>query len=122
MSDTPTSVNPILDAIAKKSTRPPECKTVESLGMDLFFRHLTGAESDKMQLDTINENGKVEYRKLNGYRARLVALCLCDEQGRSVATAEDVQKWDNDIIGELHDICKKLNKIGKQEVEDEVKD
>jgi hypothetical protein len=123
MSDTPKSVNPIVDAIRAKATRPPISKHVDALDMDLYFRHLTGAESDKMQLDTVNtETGKVEYRKLNGYRARLISLCLCDEQGRAVATAEDVQAWDNDIINEMNDICRKLNKLGKEEVDKEVKD
>lgn len=122
MSDTPTSTNPILDAIRTKATRAPTNIHVESLGMDLFFRHLTGAESDKMQLSSIDEaTGKVQYKKLEGYRAKLVAMSLCDAEGRLVATQEQVQSWDNDIINELHGICKKLNKLGKEEVEEEVK-
>jgi hypothetical protein len=124
MSDTnnPTSTNPILDAIKAKGTRPPESHAIESLGgLTLFFRHLTGAEADRMQVQTLDNEGKFVVSKLEGYRAAMISLCLCDSEGRKVATPADVQSWDNDVINELHKICKKINKIGKEEVAAEEK-
>lgn len=113
----------IISAIQGKIKRAPETHPVESLGLDLQFRHLSGLESDNLQLAVIDpETGKVAYSKLKGHRAKLIAACLVDEDGNPVATADDIAQWDNDVINDLHNICRKINKMGKEDVEAEVKD
>lgn len=122
MNDT-CNVATLLQQIRSKSTRPPESHFIETLGMTLHFRHLTGLESDELQLSTIDDaTGKVVYGKLKGHRAKVVASCLVDANGDSVVTAEEVNRWDNDVITEMHGVCQKINKLGKEEVAEEVKD
>lgn len=112
----------IIAAIQSKIKRAPETHNVESLGVDLQFRHLSGLESDNLQLAVIDsDTGKVAYGKLKGHRAKLIAACLVDEDGNSVATADEIASWDNDVINDLHNICRKINKMGKEDIDEEVK-
>lgn len=113
--------NNILSMIRSKSKRKPESHRIESLDMSLFFRHLSGLESDELQLSAIDENGKVAYSKLRGHRAKTIAACLVDEDGNPVVLADEVNSWDNDVITEMHAVCQKINKIGKDDVAEEVK-
>lgn len=116
------NANEIRAALATKTNRPAESIFVKSFGMEMLFRHLSGLESDQLQLKMIDkEQGKVSYDSLKGQRARVVSLCLVDDQGANVFTAEEIGAWDNDVLHEVHGICRELNKLTKEEVDAEVK-
>lgn len=112
----------IRQALAGKTNRPAEAHAIETLGgMELNIKHLSGFDSDTMQMSVLNDEAKVEVSKLRGQRARIVAACVVDEEGEVVFEATDVAKWDNDILAEVYGICRKVNKMGKEEVEAEEK-
>ena len=117
----------IRNILQGKTKRPPEPREVKSLGVTLWFKRMSGMESDAAQVSTVNpDTGKVDVTRLKGYRARVVASCLVDEDGVQLYPGaegiEEVGTWDNDILAELNDICRDLNKLGKEDVDKEVKD
>lgn len=109
--------------IAAKARRAPEKRYVATLGMDLYFRHLSGMESDTLQIESVDtETGKIAMANLKGYRGKVVALCLVDETGNQVVTAEEACAWDNDVLEEVNGICNELNKLTKKAADEVAKD
>lgn len=111
----------IRNILSSVTRRAPESLEIESLGKSFLFRRLTGLEADTMQVALMTDDGKVDVKKLRGHRAKLVAACLVDEDGAAVFTPTEVAEWDNDLLNDFHNVCRKLNKMGKEEVEAEVK-
>lgn len=58
------------------------------------FRRITGDEADELSLALIGEDGKMEAAKLRGNISRQIAMSLCDENGKPVATAEQIGELD----------------------------
>lgn len=114
-------VQDIRNAVAGKTNRPPEVRRSEVLGMDLNIKHLSAFESDSLQVAYVNDDGKVEAKRLTGARARLIAACVVDDEGNAAFTSADVNAWDNDLVAELNELCRDVNKIGKEKAEAEEK-
>lgn len=86
----------------------------------VFVRVLTGTEYDDFQM-RLQVNGEVS---MENFRAKLVALCACDENGEAIFTEADVPALAKKGIAGMERIVNKamkINRIGKSDVEEMVK-
>lgn len=65
-------------------------------------------------------------RNVDNISARLVCLCLCDEAGKLLFPdakegAAAIGKWPTSIVEPLYHECRKLNRMGKDAVEEAAK-
>lgn len=98
------------DALLEASKRPIEAKEVKSLGgKSMNFRHLSAEERDSYEASFINNKGEVDGTKLRGVRQRLVALCICDEEGNKIADDKKLAKLPAEVIDELAEIAQAMN-------------
>lgn len=73
------------------------------------FRRITGDEADDLSLALVGDDGKMETAKLRGNISRQIALSLCDEEGRPVATAAEIGALDAGLRSRFHAIYDELN-------------
>lgn len=67
-----------------------ETVRVPEWGGEVIVRSLTGLERDQFEQSMIEMRGKRASLKLENTRARLVSLCVIDEQGKRVFSEGDV--------------------------------
>lgn len=91
---------------------------VESWGGEVMIRELTGTDRDKYEAgifgNTIPKKGQAKELNLQNARAKLVALCLIDENGQLLYKENEVY-----LLGRLnavgldfvYDECRKLSGI-----------
>jgi len=88
------------------SERPVVVEPVEVRGHgQLFVREMTAGEQDRFQLAA---------GKDNVIRARLVAICACDELGKRLFSDSDVvalSKQPASLIDGIFDAAQRLNKL-----------
>ena len=73
------------------------------------FRRISGDESDELSLALIGDDGKMDASKLRGNISRQVALSLCDEDGKPVATAEQIGALDAALRSRFHEVFEQIN-------------
>lgn len=82
-----------LESIADMIGPPIVSKDIEHNGVTktFYFRKLSGAEADTLLLDLMSEDdNKLDRKKMVGNIGRQLAVCLCDENGNAIATAEEI--------------------------------
>jgi len=112
------------DDILNTDDLPRKEVEVKEWGVTLYVRTMTGLERDHYEVDLMENRDLPIREKLRNMRAKLVVLTTVDENGERVFNDDDVE-----IVGgksaralsTLADAAKDLNKIGDDEVEDEVK-
>lgn len=91
----------------------PEWKT------SVYVRTMTGAERDAFEVSCMA--GKSGNSNLANFRARLCAVCLCDEQGNRLFTDADADalgKKNAAALERIREAAQKLNKIGAADVDE----
>lgn len=73
------------------------------------FRRITGDEADDLSLALVGDDGKMDTFKLRGNISRQIAVSLCDEDGKPVATADEIGGLDAALRSKFHAIFDELN-------------
>lgn len=108
------------DQILTSDDLKSEDVPVPEWGGYVRVRSLTGTERDAFELSIAGEDNSKK-KNLANLRARLVALCVIDEQGVRVFTDSDVHKLGLKSAGALSrvfDVASKLNGLSPKDVED----
>jgi hypothetical protein len=104
--------------IAERKNRPRKIESHQtSFGEEISIRQLNLLERDDYNLSVIGDDGKVDVSRLRGNKARLIALCLVDEEGKKLLTEQDViEAFNVNEIDEINDLCAKANGLQKDAV------
>jgi len=97
---------------------------VPSWSDSVFIRVMGADENDRYQRYYLNKDGKVDIHKLQGARARLCALCICDEKGNRLFSddeAKELGRKSNKAIELLVKEINKLNGLEDDALEEEAK-
>ncbi|MFD8117096.1 hypothetical protein [Streptomyces microflavus] len=94
---------------------------VPEWGGDVRLRMLTAAERDRFEASTIETRGGKQKQNLANLRARLVALCIVDENGVRVFQSGDVTRLGNksaSALQRLFDKCNEMNALSEDDIEE----
>ena len=102
---------------------------VPEWGGTVGIRVMSQAERDQFDQSLISqskvttEKGKPKAAdvKLDGMKAMLISLTLCNEDGHRMFTKEEVQAMPSSPIERLHDKCQEINGMTEADVKDKVK-
>lgn len=80
------------------------------------IRVMSGTERDRFESEFVNGNKSVDM-----VRAKLVAKCLCDEEGNRLFTEQEIPALGEksaSVLDRLFTACMKLNRFTKDDVEE----
>lgn len=107
------------DQILQANDRPTKIVPVPEWGGDVIVRGLTGAQRDKFEQDSVERKGdKIETNLIN-MRARLVALCVVDENNQRIFQDGDVRELGRKSASALErvfDVARELSGLKTQDV------
>lgn len=91
-----------------------------TVGVNTFkIRKLNGLERSSWEAYVEDKKEKVNFLSAATIApSALVAMCLCEEDGKSiytVADAEHIGKLPSDVLEQLWTACRKMNRIGPDE-------
>ena len=99
-----------------------ETVEVPEWGGEVLLRTLSGRERDAFEASMVKTKGNKRIDNLENLRARLVALCMIDEQGKQLfrTTAEIAMLGDKSIaaLQRVYNKCAEMNGMSDQDVED----
>lgn len=105
-----------------------ESLVVPEWGVTLILQGLTAAERDDFEVSCLTEKrvgGKmVTTHMLKNVRAKLVAMCVVDEQGGRIFKPEDVAelgKKSGLVLARIFDVCQRLSGLTDDDIEELVK-
>ena len=101
-------------------SKPVEVK-LDKFGKDAVFylKPLTSADRDNFEASVVGVDGK---RNLINLRARLVALCWCDKDGKPIGSSKDIGNLRADLVGAIFDEVRHQNGMDADDVEEAGKD
>jgi len=100
---------------------PTEDVYIEQWGAWVRVRGLTAAERDKFEQSIIERKGKSTQMNLQNIRAKLVALCVVDENGNRIFTDADVEalgKKSAQALDKIFSVAQKLSGLTPEDVEE----
>ena len=109
------------DQILKSSDIAHKDIEVEEWGGTVRVAAMSAAERDSFEASMIDNKGKSDPKRLLNFRARFIAACIVDEDGKRVFPASDVValgKKSAAPISRLFEECRKLNGMTEEEVEE----
>lgn len=102
-------------AMGKKK---PEKKSVSCLDDNfVYIKHLSAEQRYAWEASAVNDDNKVDKYLLGNASVSLVAMCVCDEAGEPIFTAEEVAQLDADLVSELRVFCQEVNGLGAKAAE-----
>jgi len=95
--------------------------TLKDFGKEAVFyiKPLASVDRDNYEASIVGLDGK---RNLLNLRARLVALCWCNEKGVPIGKPAEIGKLRADLVGALFDEIRHLNGMDADEVDEAGKD
>jgi hypothetical protein len=93
-------------------------------GVSFFLRALPDAEREQYLVGNTVQKGPKKGTVRAGVAARLLVLCAVDEAGQPVFKAEDaaaIARKSGAVVARLFDICRRINNIGDDWQEEELK-
>lgn len=104
------------DAIVSQQDLPKELVKVPEWGGEVYISTMTAADRDSYELSVANmQNGKMKTNMQN-IRAKLVARCLVDEDGKRIFSetqVDDLGKKSAKVLDRLFDIASRINGINE---------
>lgn len=94
---------------------------VPAWGGDVRIRTLTGAERDQFEASIVQRNGRNIATNMRNIRAKLVALCIVDENGERIFSDKDVEalgKKSAQALDLVFGEAQKLNGLRDEDVEE----
>jgi len=88
-------------------------------GEVVYIKQLSAAEAESYQFDRIDPHtGEVDFERVRGCRAELVAACLCDEDGNLQFTDDEVgDNFPATFVDAAYTVCAEVNGM-RGELED----
>ena len=112
----------LLTKAAILAARHLKTERVKAWGGEVLVREMSGVERDAFEESCYTGRGKDRKENFANLRARLVALCLVDEDGaRLFATAEDVKALGDTsaaAIDRVYSVCQRMNGLSAKDEED----
>lgn len=112
------------DQILSASDRKIEEVEVPEWNGSVYIRNMTGGERDAYEASLIKMQGKSVQANMADARAKLCAICICDEDGNRLFTDDEAKELSNKCASALDRIYEKaesLNSLKREDVEDLVK-
>ncbi len=84
-------------------------------GSYAIVKRLSAKERDQFEESNVKGTGKDRRLDLSNVRARLVSLCLVDDQGNRLFTdqeAEELGEYDSLVMDRIFDAAHLLNRLG----------
>lgn len=78
------------DAILQADDLPRELVAMPEWGGSVYVRGLNGSERDRLEASLTTQKGKDPQELYRDFSARLVAMCVVDEAGKSLLQEGDV--------------------------------
>ena len=99
---------------------------VEAWGLTLTVRGLTGAQRDEWEGSIIrmSPDGRKVTPNMRNFRAKLIAMCLVDAQGKRVFSDADVEalgKKSGQELSRIYKVAQRLSGMSDEDVEGLVK-
>ena len=94
---------------------------VKEWGGTLRIAAMSAAERDSFEAGMLNSKGKSDPNRLLNFRARFIASCIVDKDGKRLFAAGDVValgKKSAAPVNRVFDECRKLNGMTEQDVEE----
>lgn len=108
--------------ILRVDDRKVEEVHVPEWGGSVLVRSLSGRERDEFEASTMESKGGKTSQNLENFRAKLVALCVVDENGeRLFQTRHEVAMLGTKSVAALQRIfnkCQELNGFSEEDVEE----
>ncbi len=109
------------DDILKAVDVQTEEVNVPEWGGSVLVRGLTGRERDKYEASQMTMRGNKMFPALDNIRAKLVAWCICDEDGNALFTQHDI-----DLLGgksaaaldRVFEVAARLSGMSEEDVAD----
>jgi hypothetical protein len=104
------------EAILKADDKKMVDFDVPEWGGAVKLRVMTGTERDRFESEFVNGNKSVDM-----VRAKLVAKCLCDEEGKRIFSEAEIPTLGEKsaaVLDRLFSECMKLNRFSKEDVDD----
>lgn len=86
-------------------------REIEFLGetQTVHFRRISGDEADQLNLMFLGDDGKLDKNRMVGNVSRQLAISMCDEQGKPLATAEEIGAEDIGLRTKLFEAFEDAN-------------
>ena len=114
------------DEILSADDRRYEIVDVPEWGGQVRLRSLTGRERDSFEASLQDRKGKSVKENVENFRARQVALCAVDEEGKLLFTnKQQVVMLGNKSVAALQRVfnkCNEMNGFSEQDVEELTED
>lgn len=106
------------DQILSADDRKVVVVPVPEWGGDVLVRTLTGSERDKFEASTVQQRGGKTKQNMDNFRARLVALCVVNEQHELMFNPSDIRELGNKSVAALQRIFNKCNELNGMSEDD----
>ena len=109
------------DEILNIKDLPVEEVYVEEWQAWVRVRGLTGAERDAFEQSIVEQRGKDTRMNLRNIRAKLVAMCVVDEEGNRVFRDEDAEllgKKSAAALNRVFEVAQRLSGLRPEDVEE----
>ena len=112
------------DAIFSAKDLPVEKLTIPAWGGDVFLRVITSEEKDAWERSWFVGEGEERREDMHNLSARFAVLVLCDESGKRIFTDSEagaLGQKSGAALSKIWEAGRKLNKMGKDAAEKEIK-
>lgn len=102
----------------KRTVEVPEWKG------EVILRTMTGTERDAWETSLFEIKGKSQKTNMKNMRAKLLAMCIVDEEDKKIFTDKDIQalgEKSSKALNRLYTVASELNGIGVEDEEELVK-
>jgi len=109
------------DAILQAQDLPTERVFVEEWGGEVIVRGLTAAERDQFEQSIVETRGKDTRVNLRNIRAKLVTLCVVDEEGKRLFKDEDAELLGRKsavALNRIFEVAQRLSGLRPEDVEE----
>ena len=92
---------------------------VPEWGGNVRIGTMTAAERDAFEASMLPEKGKKQSDKMANFRARFVARCVVDEEGKPLFDQADIVELGRksaNVLSRLFDECRELNGMTQEDV------
>lgn len=98
-----------------------ETVAVPEWGGEVLVRRVSAGERDKLEASMVVQSGRRRTVSLENTRARIVALCVCDAEGRPLFSESDVEALaakSAAAMERVFDHARAMNRFSESDVED----
>lgn len=108
------------DAILSADDRKTKVVPVPEWGGEVLIRSLTGKERDEFEASLVEQRGSKTKQNIANFRARLLSLCIVNEQMERLFAPSDIPALGNKSVAALQRVfnaCNELNGLSDEDVE-----